>query len=310
MSIAMKQNTIVPQAQSLPMVSNALVRLPSESMGNGLTKPELVAHFGAFDIAKATKQMHTLVEVLRKSAGIPEQNISTLPAIDHLPDSQFMRDPIALMLKDGNGDSVAILGKMAEPSRSAETYFAKESLISMGTVGLVQLKLKPGDTVEGGDVHLVGKDLIVGVGGRTTPDGAMALIHAAREIDPEITGHMPVVDYPNVLHLDSAVTVVTPRLMLHDSMSKLTTNLPFKTITLEGNGIFPYSVMVVNDVMITQPGFMKHVVAQKSHPDGKKAVEAMLLHNAITTHNYKVVELDLSQYAAYNGGIRCLLHVW
>jgi dimethylargininase len=118
-----------------------------------------------------------------------------------MPDSVFVED-IALVL-----DELAVLTRPGAESRRAETEHVAAAL--HGYRAITKRIEAPG-TLDGGDVLVVGRDVFVGISGRTNAHG----IEQLRAVLGRYNYRVRAVPVRGCLHLKSAVTRVGDRLLL------------------------------------------------------------------------------------------------
>ena len=149
------------------------------------------------DVARARAE-HAAYERRLAEAGCRVERIAPAP---DLPDSVFVED-IALVL-----DELAVLTRPGAESRRAETPPVAAALTRHRAV--VRQIEAPG-TLDGGDVLVVGRDVFVGVSGRTNDAGIAQLAAILAPHGYAVRG----VPVRGCLHLKSAVTRVGERLLL------------------------------------------------------------------------------------------------
>jgi dimethylargininase len=126
--------------------------------------------------------------------------VTTLPALDDLPDAVFIED-VALVL-----DEVAILFRMGVRSRRDEPSRTESEIARWREV----VPLPEGARAEGGDVVRLGRTLYVGRTGRTDDRGIAALGEVATPLGYRV---IPV-EVAGCLHLKSACTALDDETLL------------------------------------------------------------------------------------------------
>jgi dimethylargininase len=166
----------------------ALVRRPSPTLADGI-----VTHVGRreVDADLAVRQWEEYVGVLRRRGW----SILEAPPADGCPDGVFIEDQVVVY-----GD-VAVIGRSGAPRRRRERRGLRSLLLGVGY--RVRAVVEPG-TLDGGDVLKHGRDIWVGVGGRTNDEGVRQL-EAALAAHPVRVHRVPV---ERVLHLKSGVTAL------------------------------------------------------------------------------------------------------
>lgn len=142
------------------------------------------------DYARACAQHRQYEDALR-SLGVA---VVSLPAEPDLPDSVFVED-VALVL-----DECAILTNPGAASRRSEIASVERTLAPYRDI----FRIHPPDTVDGGDILVVGRTVHVGLTSRST-EGAIAQLK--RILEPRAY-EIRAVKVSGCLHLKSAVTQV------------------------------------------------------------------------------------------------------
>ena len=148
------------------------------------------------DVARARAQ-HAAYEAALAALGC---EIRHLPPADHLPDCTFVEDTAVVL------DEIGVITRPGAISRLEETGAVAAALsqfLDLRWVGA------PG-TLDGGDVLRIGRTLYVGVGGRSSREGADQLLAAVRPFGYDVRP----VRTRGCLHLKSAATQLTPELLL------------------------------------------------------------------------------------------------
>lgn len=150
------------------MNKTLLVRPPSSRMAEGqithIDKPTAVSH------SNALKQWAAYVDIYRSEGW----TIVEVPVADDCPDCVFIEDTVVMF-----GNSVVITAP-GTATRAAEPA-AVEKAIREALPHITVHKIEGEGTLDGGDVLKVGKDVYVGLGGRTNAEGIRQLrriVHA------------------------------------------------------------------------------------------------------------------------------------
>ncbi len=163
----------------------AIVRRPSPRLAEGIvTYQDRVP----VDVDLALAQWEAYVAALAHAGFAPAE----LEPADDCPDGVFVED--VLVVRDG----VAVVTRPGAEARLAETASAEAAARALG---LDVRRVEAPATLDGGDVLQLGGRLYVGVGGRTSSDGATAL---GAMLDVEVVE----VPLGAVLHLKSAFTAL------------------------------------------------------------------------------------------------------
>lgn len=175
---------------------SAIVRLPGKSVVNGLRdvdrgRPDLIRYLAE----------HKYYRVALRETGV---EVHVLPALEAFPDSVFVEDT-ALCLPEG-----VIILRPGAPSRRGEANAMAEDC---STLGLPVQRLDSG-TVDGGDILVTDREILVGVSARTSPEGFDQLSTIVRNWGYSILRvHTP----EQVLHFKSDCSVLGPDTILATS---------------------------------------------------------------------------------------------
>src|SRR5262249_39718017 len=126
--------------------------------------------------------------------------VISLPEESALPDSMFVEDPAIVL------DEVAVVFTLGAESRRAEAKSLAAAIAPFRKIESLQL---PG-SVEGGNIHGVGRKLFVGRTARTNEEGVRQLRQIAKPFDYEVIS----VPVTGCLHLKSAVTYLGENALL------------------------------------------------------------------------------------------------
>lgn len=179
--------------------SHAVIRLAGASVVDGLRAEDR----GAPDLARFRVQHRAYVDALRAAGA----EIVELPALEAFPDSVFIEDA-ALCLPEG-----AVLLRPGAPSRLGE---AAEVAPALGALYGELARLDGPGFVDGGDILVAEREILVGLSARTNAAGV-------RELADIVAGwghDLRLVETPpGVLHfktdcalLDAETVLATPRL--------------------------------------------------------------------------------------------------
>lgn len=248
--------------------TDAVVRLPSLSIVNGLRAVDR----GQPDIKLFRAEHKAYVRALER-AGL---KVAVLPALEAFPDSVFVEDT-ALCLPGGT-----VILRPGAPSRAGE---AEATATALSDFGHEIQYLSPGGFVDGGDILVSDKVILVGLSERTNQAGFDALenilggwgysVQAVRTPD-------------HVLHFKSDCSLLDSETILATSaLSGAECFASFRVLTLPpGEEVAANSVRVNGKVLV---------------PAGFPAT-AELLSRA----GYAVIVLRIDQAALLDGGLSCM----
>jgi len=140
----------------------------------------------------SARAQHRSYEVALTELGC---DVVRLTAERDLPDSVFVEDTAVVL------DEIAVVTRPGVLSRRAEIPSIADALSPYRAIRSIE----PPGTLDGGDVLRIGRDLFVGVSGRTNSEGLEQLRALAGPLGYAVTG----VPVRGCLHLKSAVTAVT-----------------------------------------------------------------------------------------------------
>ena len=148
------------------------------------------------DLAEARRQ-HDAYEGALRSLGF---EVRRLPEEPELPDSVFVEDAAVVL------PEVAIITRPGAPSRREETTTVARALEGLRPM----VRIKPPGTLDGGDVLLLSREIIVGRTPRSNADGISQL----RDLVSSFGYTVRDVPVTGCLHLKTAVTRVAERVLL------------------------------------------------------------------------------------------------
>jgi dimethylargininase len=247
--------------------TNAIVRKPGKTMTKGLTS----ANLGLPIYQKAIKQHIAYVNAL-KNCGL---EVLELEADEHFPDSTFVEDTALLT------PSCAIITHPGAATRKGEIVEIKKSIRKYYST--IEEIMQPG-TVEAGDIMMVGTHFYIGISERTNLTGAEQLIRILNKYG--MTG--AVVHLEKVLHLKTGLSYLENNILV--ASGEFLTNAEFKKyelIEVPENESAAANCIWVNDTVLLPKGYP--VTKQKIKGTG-----------------YKIIELDISEFAKLDGGLSCL----
>lgn len=128
--------------------------------------------------------------------------VETLASDDHMPDSVFIEDTAVVI------DEVAVMTRPGAVSRRGETMAVREALSRYRPI----IELTAPATLDGGDVLIAGRRVLVGQSGRTNIAGIEQLSRALARFGYETRA----VPLTRCLHLKSAVTAIDDERLLID----------------------------------------------------------------------------------------------
>lgn len=252
-----------------PCIFNrAIVRPPSASCVHGLRARDV----GAPDFATFVNQ-HDRYKAALRDQGL---EIAELQALEAFPDSVFVED-VALCLPQG-----AVLLRPGTPSRAGEVKASRDDLARIYADRLHSLQE---GHIDGGDIMLTDRELIIGLSSRTNRLGAGALEQIISPWGYRIC------------------CAPTPKGVLHfkSDSSYLGDNAVLCTPRLAATGVFDGY-----DVIETPSGEVGAANALRINdvvfiPSGYPETQRVL-----SNRGYAVETIDISEAAKLDGGLSCM----
>ena len=248
--------------------THAIVRQPAKSIVKGLRAVDI----GSPDYDQMICDHNDYVEAL-VSAGV---KVISLTALDKFPDGQFVEDT-ALCLPEA-----VILMRPGAPSRLGEVCEIEPQL--RGLFKAVYEIEKPGH-IEGGDILVTGKEILVGRSARTNENGVSQL---SEIVTPLGYVMREVFTPPEILHFKTDCSLLGPDEIL-------------STKRLQSSGCFDgYQVINVADGEEASANAIRvndYVIMPAGFPMTKAILEE---------HDYKVKVINNTECAKLDGGMSCL----
>jgi dimethylargininase len=249
------------------MFRNAIVRLPSPSLINGLTSASL----GKPDYIMSLEQHKGYVEALRNTG----LNVKMLQADKKHPDSTFIED-VALCTP-----GFAVITNPGVESRRGETAGIREVLQEF--YDTIEEINNPG-TLEAGDVMMTGKHFFIGVSSRTNITGADQLITILEKHG--LTGS--IITLRQMLHLKSGASYLENNNMLvSGELTECSDLKRFNRIFVDAGESYAANSLWINGYVLVPAGF----------PETRKKIEDA---------GYNTIILDVSEFRKVDGGLSCL----
>ena len=248
--------------------THAIVRQPAKSIVKGLRAVDI----GSPDYDQMICDHNDYVEAL-VSAGV---KVISLTALDKFPDGQFVEDT-ALCLPEA-----VILMRPGAPSRLGEVCEIEPQLRDLFKA-VYEIE-KPGH-IEGGDILVTGKEILVGRSARTNENGVSQL---SEIVTPLGYVMREVFTPPEILHFKTDCSLLGPDEIL--STKRLQASGCFdgyRVINVADGEEAAANAIRVNDYVIMSAGFPK-----------TKAI--------LEDHGYKVKVINNTECAKLDGGMSCL----
>ncbi len=249
------------------MFTHAVTRKPGDDFAMGLTSSSL----GLPDYRLMTHQHKTYVEALR-SLGLEVIELGALP---DYPDAHFVEDTAIVTPR---------VGIITNPGAAARR--GEEETIEPVLAGFRKIEhIHPPGTLDGGDVLAVNNHYLIGISGRTNPEGAGQL---GRILDHYGHTWTVVPIEAGRLHLKSSVNYLgQDTLILTRTFADLELFAPYRKMVLDPDEAYAGNTLLINDTLIMPAGFLKT----------KKRLEAL---------KREIIELDVSEARKMDGGLTCM----
>lgn len=200
-------------------------------------------------------------------------DVIRLPAEDALPDAVFVEDTAIVL------DELAIITRPGAVMRQAETPAIAQSLALYRTLHPIQ---EPG-TLDGGDVLRLGRELFVGLSGRSNPEAIEQLRRVLHPWGYTVRG-APV---SGCLHLKSAVTqVAADTLLLNPAWVDPQLFATWRIITVDPNEPAAANALLIGG----------RVVYPASYPATRRR---------LAEHGIEVRTVDVSELTKAEGAVTC-----
>jgi dimethylargininase len=249
------------------MFRNAIVRLPSPSIVNGLTSVNL----GKPDYIKALEQHSKYLNSLR-NLGL---EVRILPANEKYPDSTFIEDVAlctpycAIITRPG---AVSRRGEIAGMRNLLSEYYNKIEIIRL-----------PGK-LEAGDIMMTGTHYYIGISDRTNNEGADQMIKILERYG--MSGSKIVLK--RMLHLKSGVSYLeNNNLLVCGEFIKNKEFEKFRRIVIDDDESYAANSLWINGKVLVPEGY----------PKTRKKIEDA---------GYEIILTDVSEFCKIDGGLSCL----
>lgn len=249
---------------------NALVRPPSASFADGLTRATL----GPPDLAGAVDQHAAYCRAL-VGCGL---EVTHLPSVPHHPDATFVEDT-AILTERG-----AILTRPGAPSRAGEVETIRPAIAEF----FPRLdEIVPPGTVDGGDVCEAGERFLIGISERTNEHGARQLVAFLQQL-----GYQPsLVDIRGVaelLHLKSGLAWLGgDRIAAIGHLAGHAALADFEIVPVIPAETYAANCIPVNGRLLVASGFP-------------------VFETTLRRLGYDVLTLGMSEFRKMDGGLSCL----
>ena len=248
------------------MFTRAICRTPGTDFAMGITTSDL----GLPDLARMLVQHRAYVNALR-SLGL---EVDVLDALPGFPDAHFVED-VAIVTPE-----VAIVTRPGALARRGE----EEAMASTIERHRPTARIQAPGTLDGGDVLIIGRDVLVGVSERTNAEGAAQLSRILERFGYTTTP----VPVAAGLHFKSSVNNLGGDVLLvNEEFANHTELARYRKIVVAREESYAANTLWINGTLL--------------HPTGFPATRAQL--NAL---RLPILELDTSESRKMDGGLTCL----
>jgi dimethylargininase len=221
------------------------------------------------DVKIAQAQHHAYVRAL-KELGCA---VLELPAEADLPDSVFVEDTAVIL------PEAALLTRPGADSRKPETESTARALAPYREI----VRIEPTATVDGGDVLVLGKKILVGMSSRSNPDAVKQMNQLLGKYGYQTQG----VELRDCLHLKSAVTRVDDEtLLINRNWVDIENFEGYKLIDIDPSEPFAANCLPLNGAIIFPTAF----------PSTRSRLEAQ---------GFKIKPVVVDELAKAEGAVTC-----
>lgn len=249
------------------IVKDAIVRIPGESVINGLSE----AGLGKPNYELLLQQHREYCKIL-EYCGI---NLIRLPPIEEFPDSCFVEDA-AVVNKE-----LAVITRLGAPSRRRETEHITQIIHEHFKV--VKMIISPG-TLDGGDILQIGKRYYVGLSKRTNIEGATQF----QKFQEEVGFTVSMIYLRDFLHLKSGINALDNKTVLTaGEFINSSSFVEYDKIIVVHSESYAANCLNINRTLIIPAGFPQ-------------------LLQKIQDRGYVTKEVEMSEFQKLDGGLSCL----
>jgi dimethylargininase len=249
------------------MFKQAIVRKPCKNFQFGISTSTL----GKPDYQRALLQHSQYVEALLKC----NLAVIELDEDDRFPDSTFVEDT-ALVDKE-----FAVITNLGAKSRQGEEIEINEKLKPF--YDNIESIRKPG-TLEGGDVMKIEEHYYIGLSKRTNNEGANQL----RVILKRYGYSSSTIPLKKVIHLKTGISYLGDSILLVSGEFKDHSDFrEYNLIEVQESEAYATNSLRINEFVLIPQGYAN-------------------LKKQILNFNFKVLELEMSEFEKMDGGLSCL----
>ena len=249
------------------MFKQAIVRKPCKNFQFGIS----TSNIGKPDYQRALLQHSKYVEALIKS----KLSVIALNEDDRFPDSTFVEDT-AIVDKE-----FTVITNLGAKSRQGEEIEISDKLKTF--YDNVESIKKPG-TLEGGDVMKVEEHYYIGLSNRTNKEGANQL----KKILKNYGYSSSTVPLKKVLHLKTGISYLGDAILCVSGEFKDHSDFrEYNLIEVQESEAYATNSLRINEYVLIPKGYAN-------------------LKKQLLNFNFKVLELEMSEFEKMDGGLSCL----
>jgi len=209
-------------------------------------------------------------------------NFIEIPAEHKNPDCVFIEDPVFIL------GQIAVLNHLGHPSRRSEV---EGILPVLKQLGLKIIEMKEPACLDGGDVMVTGKEIIVGLSSRTNEEGVSVL----RSGFPNYV--VRAIHVAEGLHLKSALSVLDEETLVVSGTTAGQTMLT----SIQSPESPIYKIVTVPDVTASNVlRICSTVLVQDGYPESEK-----ILREAIEARGLDMKIVRMSEFVKIDGALTC-----
>lgn len=249
------------------MFKQAIVRKPCKNFQFGISTSNL----GKPDYRRVLQQHSKYVEALVKC----NLSVIELNEDDRFPDSTFVEDT-AIVDKE-----FAVITNLGAKSRQGEEIEINDKLKTF--YDNIESIRKPG-TLEGGDVMKVEEHYYIGLSNRTNNEGANQLTRILKRYGYSSS----TVPLKKVLHLKTGISYLGDTILVVSGEFKDHSDFrKYNLIEVQESEAYATNSLRINEYVLIPRGYAN-------------------LKKQILNFNFKVLELEMSEFEKMDGGLSCL----
>jgi len=249
------------------MFKHAIVRRPCKNFAFGISSSTL----GKPNYQRVLGQHLKYIEALKKCS----LSVMELKDDDQYPDSTFVEDTAIVDKK------FAVITNLGAKSRKGEEIKIRKVLKPF--YDKIELIKKPG-TLEGGDIMKVEEHYYIGLSNRTNNEGANQLMQILKRYGYS-SSKIPL---KKVLHLKTGISYLGESILLVSGEFKKHPDFKkYDRIEVLEREAYATNSLRINDYVLI--------------PRGYENIKQQIMNS-----NFKVIELEMSEFEKMDGGLSCL----